>query len=66
MLACAPGELVRVRFALPLSGRFVQCDATARWAHGGRRVGALGLEFRRLPDDVRAGIREYVASVRRF
>lgn len=60
---CSYKELVRVRFALPNSGCFVQCEVVARWMHSGRRVGAQGLEFRELPDDVRATIREYVTAM---
>ena len=58
---CDEGEAVSLRFPLPTSGRVVAIEAIARWARTMRGQRALGLEFKRLDDDVRSEIRSYVA-----
>lgn len=56
---------VGVRFALPMEGRVVSCDANLRWSRsqrGGGALGpcALGLEFIDPPAALRASIARYV------
>jgi serine/threonine-protein kinase len=55
------GEVVRVRFSLPISGRVIALPATVRWTRMARTGPATGLEFTELPDGPRAEIRQYVA-----
>jgi serine/threonine-protein kinase len=55
------GEVVRVRFALPISGRIATVRATVRWVKKARGAPATGLEFIDLPDAARAEIQRYVA-----
>ena len=54
------GERVRLRFALPISGKVVDAEARAQWVRGqpGRRV--TGLEFMELPQSARETIARYV------
>jgi uncharacterized protein (TIGR02266 family) len=63
---CAPDQLVKVRFALPMEGRVVTVEARVRWvraAPGADSQGlhAIGLEFVNLTDEVRESIARYVA-----
>jgi uncharacterized protein (TIGR02266 family) len=57
----AAGEVVRVRFALPISGRIASVNATVRWVKKARGAPATGLEFIDLPDAARVEIQRYVA-----
>lgn len=64
--ACAPGARVNVRFAMPIEGRVVGCDAYVRWsrparpdAPEGRR--AFGVEFIDPPEALVASIARYVS-----
>lgn len=56
-------EFVHVRFALPLTGKVVELDATARWVKAARVTGAVGLQFLSLPDDAREVIERYVTMM---
>jgi len=56
-----PGESVRLRFGLPISGRVFAVNAVVRWSRTGRGAPATGLEFMDLPDAARGEIRQYVA-----
>lgn len=60
---CENGEIVRVRFALPTTGRIVECEAVARWVHMARRTGAQGLELRDPVEEIRSAIRQFVAMM---
>jgi len=55
--------LVRVRFALPMTGRVIELDATARWVKAARATGAVGLQFVSLPDDAQEVIERYVTMM---
>ena len=55
------GEVVRLRFALPVSGRIVDVAALTRWNRAYRRTRATGLEFQDLSGPAREEIRRYVA-----
>ena len=61
--ACGAAEQVEIRFALPTTGRIVICRAIARWVRTVRGTGALGLQFQDVPEEVRAGIRQYVTMM---
>jgi serine/threonine-protein kinase len=51
---------LRVRLALPITGKLVEVRAVSKWErdHRGRR--AIGLEFIELPDEAAQAIRRYV------
>jgi Tfp pilus assembly protein PilZ len=57
----ATGEVVHMRFSLPISGRVIALPGTVRWMRTARTGPATGLEFTELPDGPRAEIRQYVA-----
>ena len=59
--ACKAGEIVKLRFGLPISGRVYALNATVRWSRAGRGSPATGVEFINLPDSAREEIRKYVA-----
>ncbi|HEX4339806.1 MAG TPA: serine/threonine-protein kinase [Polyangiaceae bacterium] len=59
--ACAQGDVVRLRFATPMSGRMIEVPAIARWSRSSRGTRATGLEFQNLSEPTRAEIRQYVA-----
>jgi eukaryotic-like serine/threonine-protein kinase len=59
--AYTPGEIVRLRFSPPISGRVITLPATVRWTRKARTGPATGLGFTELPDAARAEIRQYVA-----
>lgn len=58
--ACTTGDLVRVRFSLPASGKIVEVAALACWVRTARGSGAAGLQFQQLPDGARDEIARYV------
>ena len=60
-----PGEVVRLRMALPISGRVATLRATVRWTRKARGAPATGLEFGELPPEPRAEIQRYVALMTR-
>lgn len=55
-----PGELLRVRFGLPISGRILTAPGVVRWSRVARGAPVIGVEFRALPDAARTEIRQYV------
>jgi len=55
------GEIVRLRFSLPISGRVITLPATVRWTRKARTGPATGVGFTELADAARAEIRQYVA-----
>jgi hypothetical protein len=59
--ACTQGDVVRLRFATPMSGRMIEVPAIARWSRSSRGTRATGLEFQNLSEPTRAEIRQYVA-----
>jgi serine/threonine-protein kinase len=56
-------ELVKVRFALPMTGKVIEIGATARWVKAARVTGAVGLQFSSLPADAHDVIERYVAMM---
>jgi serine/threonine protein kinase len=66
--ACEPNQRAKVRFASPIEGRVVTCEAHVRWvraappevANGAR---AIGLEFIEASPEIRASIARYVAAM---
>ena len=58
---CPTGETVRVRFALPATGRIAEASCGARWTRAARGAHATGFEFLDLADDLRKSIQQYVA-----
>ncbi|HEY4106630.1 MAG TPA: serine/threonine-protein kinase [Polyangiaceae bacterium] len=61
--AFAQEEKVKVRFALPITGKLLEVPATARWVKMARGTGAVGLEFAALAPDHQAVIENYVAAM---
>ncbi|HVW28659.1 MAG TPA: serine/threonine-protein kinase [Polyangiaceae bacterium] len=59
--ACAQGDIVRLRFATPMTGRMIEISAVARWSRSSRGTRATGFEFQNLSDQTRAEIRQYVS-----
>jgi hypothetical protein len=59
----ATDQRVRLRFALPITGKVVEVDALAKWsrAQRGRRV--TGLEFASLPSEAGEAIERYVKLI---
>jgi serine/threonine-protein kinase len=66
--ACEANQRAKVRFASPIEGRVVTCDAHVRWvraappevANGAR---AIGVEFIEPSAEIRASIARYVAAM---
>jgi eukaryotic-like serine/threonine-protein kinase len=56
-------QLVKVRFALPMTGKVIEIDATARWVKAARATGAVGLQFASLPTDAHEVIERYVTMM---
>jgi serine/threonine-protein kinase len=59
--ACAQGDEIRLRFAMPMSGRMIEVKAITRWSRSSRGTRATGFEFQGLSEPTRAEIRQYVA-----
>ena len=55
--------LVKVRFALPMTGTVIEIDATARWVKAARVTGAVGLQFAALPANAHDVIERYVTMM---
>jgi len=53
-------DAVKVRFAVPISGHIITCEAVARWSQSARNTHAIGLEFMNLPEPARDEIARYV------
>jgi serine/threonine-protein kinase len=51
---CAPGDRVRVRFALPRSDKMIAVDGVVRWSRPAHGMTLLGIEFVDLSPDARA------------
>jgi serine/threonine-protein kinase len=58
--AIAVGDVVKIRFALPASGRIAEVWCVSRWTRAGRGGHATGFEMTDPPEDIRAEIRQYV------
>jgi len=56
-------ERVKVRFALPITGKLLETPAIARWVKMARGTGAVGLEFQALAPDHLAVIENYVVAM---
>jgi serine/threonine-protein kinase len=56
-------ELVKVRFALPMTGRVIEIAATARWVKAAGVRGAVGLQFSSLPAEAHEVIDRYVTMM---
>ena len=56
-------QLVKVRFALPMTGRVIEIDATARWVKAAGVRGAVGLQFASLAADAHEVIDRYVTMM---
>jgi len=56
-------ELVKVRFALPMTGRVIEIGATARWVKAAGVRGAVGLQFSSLPTEAHEVIDRYVTMM---
>jgi hypothetical protein len=57
---CTPGATLRLRFALPISGRVAEVASVVRWSRTTRGTRATGFEFQGLPAASIAEIRQYV------
>jgi c-di-GMP-binding flagellar brake protein YcgR len=55
--------LVKVRFSLPMTGRVIEIDATARWVKAAGVRGAVGLQFSALPAEAHEVIDRYVTMM---
>jgi len=65
---CEPNQRATVRFALPIEGRVVSCDADVRWVRAARPdasdgARAIGLEFVETTPALRASIARYVEAM---
>jgi serine/threonine-protein kinase len=58
---CTQGEVVRLKFALPISGRILDVSAVARWNRAYRGTRATGFEFQDLTPPARDEIKRYIA-----
>ena len=57
---CTPGATLRLRFALPISGRIAEVSSVVRWSRTTRGTRATGFEFQGMPAPAVAEIRQYV------
>ncbi len=60
---CEAEEQVKVRFALPGTGKLVDIAARTKWARNTRGTEAVGLEFIQVTPEIHAAIEEYVISM---
>lgn len=60
---CEANEIVKVRFALPGSGRIVEVSAITKWVRNTRGTEAVGFEFNQIAADNRAAIEHYVTAM---
>lgn len=60
---CEANEIVKVRFALPGSGRIVEVSAVTKWVRNTRGTEAVGFEFNQIAADSRAAIEHYVTAM---
>ncbi len=64
-IAYQAGEALRLRFALPISGRVIAVPSIVRWSRQARHGIATGLEFGALPEGAGEEIDRYVALMGR-
>jgi serine/threonine-protein kinase len=57
---CDQGEVVHLRFSLPITSKVVVAEAKVRWTRMARGTRATGLEFAALPEAARAEVKQYV------
>lgn len=60
---CAADEIVKVRFALPATGKIVEITARTKWVRNTRGTDAVGLEFTVVPPEVLETIEAYVTEM---
>jgi serine/threonine protein kinase len=60
---CAADEIVKVRFALPATGKIVELTARTKWVRNTRGTDAVGLEFTAVPPEVHSTIEAYVTEI---
>jgi serine/threonine-protein kinase len=60
---CAADEIVKVRFALPATGKIVELTARTKWVRNTRGTDAVGLEFTSVPPEVLSTIESYVTEM---
>ncbi|MFZ5894408.1 MAG: serine/threonine-protein kinase [Myxococcota bacterium] len=60
---CEANEVVKVRFALPGSGRIVELAALTKWVRNTRGTEAVGFEFTQVPPESHSTIEQYVTSM---
>lgn len=60
---CAADEIVKVRFALPSTGKIVELTARTKWVRNTRGTDAVGLQFTVVPPDVLEIIESYVTEM---
>lgn len=56
-------EVVKLRFALPNTGKLVELAARTKWIRNTRGTEAVGFEFTAVPPDILAMIEQYVAEM---
>lgn len=59
--SCESGERVRLKFALPATGRIADVVAEGRWARAARGAHATGFEFMDPSEELRNAMKQYVA-----
>jgi hypothetical protein len=60
---CEANELVKLRFALPGTGRIVELQAITKWVRNTRGTEAVGFEFTQITGDAHGTIEHYVSSM---
>ena len=60
---CEAEEVVKVRFALPGSGRIIELPAVTKWARNTRGTEAVGFEFTQVPAETKSSIEQYVSAM---
>jgi hypothetical protein len=60
---CDQDELVKVRFALPITGKLVDLAAVTKWVKTARGTEAVGLQFTAIPPETLETIEHYVTSM---
>jgi hypothetical protein len=57
---CTPGAVLRLRFALPISGRIIEIPSLVCWSRTTRGTRATGFEFKGMPQAAIGEIQQYV------
>jgi serine/threonine protein kinase len=60
-LAFPLGAALRLQFATPVTGEMIALDASVRWTREGRGKSAMGLEFDKVPPDLRGIVAQYIS-----